>query len=382
MFKYPILESEVEIVGAFGFDKDADGWITPRRLPDWTRIQFSDEGMERFLKFPSGVRLRFSTMANHVRLNVRVSKLVITGLSEENKPASFDLLVNGLEKQTITAEHGNVLRLTPGNTAIFVETLEPGDPDVLDFIGLGEEEKEIEIWLPTSAIVDIREISASSEIRAAPPQTKKKWVHYGSSISQCSEALRPMDAWPIHAAQLLALDIINFGIAGECQLDGFVARSIANVPADLITLKLGINTVNADSMRERAFIPAVHNLLDTIREKQPTTPILVISPIWCPFHEVTPGPTMIDDKLLFGKERAQDLSAGALTLVRIREILQQIVEKRSDENLSYMNGLELFSSDDAELLPDSLHPNSEGYRLMGERFANLQNNPKGQNDPR
>ena len=382
MFKYPILESEVEIVGALGFDRDVEGWITPRRLPDWTRIQFADDGIERFLKFPSGVRLRFRTKANHLSLNVRVSRLVITGLSEERKPASFDLLVNGVERQTATAEHGNVLRLTPGSTAIFVETLEPGDPDVLDFIDLGEDEKEIEIWLPTTAIVEIKEISASSEIRTAFPQKKKKWVHYGSSISQCSEALRPMDAWPIHAAQLLDLDLINFGIAGECQLDGFAARSIADTPADFITLKLGINTVNADSMRERAFIPAVHNLLDTIREKQPTTPILVISPIWCPFHETTPGPIMIDGKLLFAKERTQDLSAGALTLVRIRQILKQIVEIRSDENLFYMDGLELISSADAELLPDNLHPNSEGYRLMGERFANLQKYSGGQNDSR
>lgn len=379
MFESSILESEVEIVGAFGFDKTADGWVTPRRLPDWTRIQFADGGIERFLKFPSGVRLRFRTEANYVSLKVLVSKLVITGLSEEKKPASFDLLVNGVERQTVTADHGNILHLTPGATAIFVETLEPGDPDLLEFVDLGEDEKEIEIWLPTTAIVEIKEISASSEIRPALPQKKKRWVHYGSSISQCSDALRPMDAWPIYAAQLLDLDLINFGIAGECQLDGFAARSIADTTADFITLKLGINTVNADSMRERAFIPAVHNLLDTIREKQPTTPILVISPIWCPFHEMTPGPIMIDGKLLFAKERTPDLLDGALTLVRIREILEQIVKIRSDERLCYLSGLALMSSADVELLPDNLHPNSEGYRLMGARFASLQKHTGAQN---
>jgi len=52
-------------------------------------------------------------------------------------------------------------------------------------------------------------------------------------------------------------------------------------PADFISLKLGINVVNGDSMRERSFIPAVHNFLDTIREKKPNTPILIISPIIC-----------------------------------------------------------------------------------------------------
>jgi lysophospholipase L1-like esterase len=369
MFTYPILDSKIEIVGALDFDKSADGWVTPRRLPDWTRNQFADAGIERFLKFPSGVRLRFKTSADQVTLKVLVSKMVITGLAEDKRPAAFDLLVDGKEVQTLTADHGNVLRLTPGLTAVFVETLEPGDPDLLTFSNLGDADKEIEIWLPSSAIVELKELTASKEIFSAAPSTKKKWVHYGSSISHCIEALRPMDIWPVRAAQIMNLNLTNFGFAGECQLDGFAARSIANTPADFITLKLGINIVNADSMRERAFIPAVHNLLDTIREKQPTTPILIISPIWCPFHETTPGPIMIDGPLLFAKERPAEFAAGALHLVRIREILDEAVINRKDKNLHYMNGLELMNEHDVDLMPDKLHPNSEGYRLMGERFA-------------
>ncbi|GDX24582.1 lipase [Actinomycetes bacterium] len=369
MFTYPILDSRIEIVGALGFDKSADGWVTPRRLPDWTRIQFADAGIERFLKFPSGVRLRFKTSADQITLKVLVSKMVITGLAEDKRPAAFDLLVNGEESQTLTAEHGNVLRLTPGLTAVFVETIEPGDPDLLTFSDLGDDEKEIEIWLPSSAIVELKELSASKEIFSALPNKKKKWVHYGSSISHCIEALRPMDIWPVRAAQLMNLDLTNFGFAGECQLDGFAGRSIANTPADFISLKLGINIVNADSMRERAFIPAVHSLLDTIREKQPTTPILVISPIWCPFHETTPGPIMIDGPLLFAKERPAEFAAGALHLVRIREILEEVVSLRKDKNLHYMNGFELMNEHDVDLMPDKLHPDSAGYRLMGERFA-------------
>ena len=372
MFTYPILDSKIEIVGALGYDKGADGWVTPRRLPDWTRIQFADAGIERFLKFPSGVRIRFRTSADQISLKVLVSKMVITGLAEDKRPAAFDLLVDGKEVQSLTADHGNVLRLTAGVTAVFVETIEPGDPDILTFSQLGDDEKDIEIWLPSSAIVELKELTASKEILPARPSGKKKWVHYGSSISHCVEAVKPMDIWPVRAAQLMNLDVINFGFAGECQLDGFAARSIANTPADFISLKLGINLVNADSMRERAFIPAVHSLLDTIREKHPTTPILIISPIWCPFHEITPGPIMIDGDSLFAKERPAELAGGVLTLVRIREILEEVVSKRADKNLHYMNGLELMNEGDVDLMPDKLHPNSAGYRLMAERFAKLQ----------
>ena len=372
MYEHTIQSDAIEVVGALDFDCDVEGWVTPRRLPDWTRSQFADPGMERYVKFPSGVRLRFSTTADLISLEVRVSKLVITGISEEKRPAAFDLLVNGVETKTLIAENGNTLRLTATAPAVFSETLEVGEIDILNFDGLGHDKKEIEIWFPTTSIVEVRKISSNQEICKSDQETRKTWLHYGSSISQCSEAVRPMDAWPIRASQLLNLDLRNFGLAGECQLDGFVARTMASLPADFISLKLGINVVNADSMRERAFIPAVHNFLDILRESHTRTPILVISSIVCPFHEDCPGPTMIEGNRLFAKERAPELAAGALTLKRSRVLLEEIVKKRSDSNLHFMDGLELFSIADKNHLPDELHPDSTGYRMMGERFSQLQ----------
>lgn len=372
MFTYSIKDHQIEVVGALGFQEDSPGWLIPRRLPDWTIKQFADDAIDRFVKFPSGIRLRFTTSADLITLKVRVSRLVITGLAENVRPAGFDLLVNGVENQSQEAHNGNILRLTSTAPSVFSETLEEGESDTLTFSGLGDESKNIEIWFPTSAIVEVNEVAASSEITASPVDTRKRWLHYGSSISQSGEALRAMDAWVMRAAQLLNLNVTNFGLAGQCQLDGFVARTMAALPADLITLKLGINVINADSMRERVFIPAVHNFLDILRESQPLTPIIVISAIWCPFHEDTPGPTMIEGSELYGKERPTELATGALTLTRTRKILEEIIATRADVNLHYMNGLTLFSQSDEDNLPDKLHPNSAGYRLMGERFADLQ----------
>ena len=372
MFTYSIKDREIDVVGALGFEEDRQGWVIPRRLPDWTINQFADGAIDRFSKFPSGVRLRFRTSADRITLKVRVSRLVITGIAEQKRPAAFDLLIDGQESQTQEAVNGNILRLTATAPSEFTETLEVGDIDNLEFSDLGNDSKVIEIWLPTSAIVEIAEVAASSEITPAPVDSRKRWLHYGSSISQCIEANRPMDAWALRAAQLLNLNVTNFGLAGQCQLDGFVARSMAALPADLITLKLGINIVNADSMRERAFIPAVHNFLDILRESAPQTPIIIISSIWCPFHEEIPGPTMIDGPTLFGIERPAEFAAGALTLQRTREILKDVVAKRSDSNLHFMDGLTLFGASDEGNLPDKLHPNSAGYRLMGERFAKAQ----------
>ena len=52
-------------------------------------------------------------------------------------------------------------------------------------------------------------------------------------------------------------------------------------------MKLGINAIIRDAMRFRAFVPAAHGFLDTIREGHLETPLVVISPILCGIHEDT-----------------------------------------------------------------------------------------------
>jgi hypothetical protein len=187
------------------------------------------------------------------------------------------------------------------------------------------------------------------------------------------EAEHPTGTWPAVAARSAGVDLYSLGLAGQCQLDQFAARAIGQLPADLISLKLGINVVNADTMRERAFVPAVNGLLDTIRDGHPDAPIVVISPIICPAAEDHPGPTLPTADGRFDViERPEELLLGALTLRRIRTLLERVVARRreaGDTNLHSLHGHELFGVEDVDDLPDGLHPNSDGYRRMGERFA-------------
>ena len=365
----PLLQSAAEIVGPYDHLVSDDGWVSFSRLPLWTWKQFGVSGLHRWTRFPSGVRLRFRTEASSIALEVHVMPLTIARVIEEPAVARFDLLVDGVEAATVPAVKGGQLRLEMDGPLVTNEEFIRGEREEITFANLKPGVKEIEIWLPAGAIVEIRNISADSEILPPTPSQKKKWVHYGSSISQCAETERPLDIWSVHASRLLGIDIRNLGLAGECHIDGFVARTIADTPADFISLKLGINVVNGDSMRERSFIPAVHNFLDTIREKKPNTPILIISPIVCPFHEVNPGPSLIGDAGFTSMERPTPLAAGALNLPKIRAILEKIVAEREDAHLYFMSGLELFNEGDLGMMPDLLHPNSAGYRLMGERFA-------------
>ena len=363
----------VACIGALDFDRTPTG-ISPRRLPDWTRPQMPDLMMNAMVGMGSGVRLAFATDSDEVELDVMVTGFRIAG--NPRRPAVFQLVTGGRTIDAPAASmHCFVLDfLDPSN-----DSFEPGEPTTIRFEGLGTNNDTVEIWLPHAATTELRalRVAAGATVTATPPSTRRRWLHYGSSISHCMEADTPTETWPAIAARLGDVQLFSLGLAGQCHLDGFVARTIRDQPADLISLKLGINIVNGDTMRERTFVPAVHAFLDTIRDGHPDTPVLVVSPIFCPSAEDTPGPTFMSpdggfDTVSSGGPELQRIREGCLTLRRIRELLAGVVEARraqGDEQLAYLDGLELFGEADAADLPDRLHPNNAGYARMGQRFA-------------
>ena len=242
--------------------------------------------------------------------------------------------------------------------------------------------KTVELWLPHTETVELAGLRSDQPLTPVPAQGPV-WLHHGSSISQGSNAGHPTGTWPVVAARAAGVELTNLGYGGSALLDPFVARTIRDTAADLISLEIGINLVNSDLMRLRAFGPAVHGFLDTIRDGHPDTPLLVISPLLCPIHEDTPGPGAFDlAALAEGRLRFRatgdpaevtETATGKLTLRVIREQLARIIAQRAttDPHLFGLDGLRLYGPQDAEELPlpDALHPDTATHQLIGRRFA-------------
>jgi hypothetical protein len=343
--------------------------IVLHRMPAWARGQHNDPALSLLETMPSGARLEMTTDATRIELDVQLTMLQLG--DEPGPPAAFDLVVDGMLTQTQSTRTGTVIVVDRETGAV---DFRPGGATTITFDDLPSGVKAVELWLAHAATVTISAFRANGVV-SAPPTPGRRWVHYGSSISHCLEATNPTGAWPVVAARLAGVDLQSFAFAGQCQLDPFAGRMIAAQPAELISLKLGINIVNGDTMRERAFIPAVHGLLDTVRERHPDVPVIVITPIICPVAEDHPGPTAPGPS---GRvrvfERPAALSNGSLTLRRIRTLEAEIVAARQaagDTNLHLMHGTDLFGEADVDDLPDRLHPNPAGYQRIGERFHRL-----------
>lgn len=283
----------------------------------------------------------------------------------------YDLVVDGVPVASATVPGGRVAHVDPLTQAMEVR---PGSPGTARFTGLAPEVKDVEIWLPHNEVTHLVALRTDAPIE--PSVTDRRvWLHHGSSISHGSNAVSPTATWPAVAARLGGVELTNLGLGGNALLDPFTARAMRDTAADVISVKIGINLTNTDLMRLRAFGPALHGFLDTIRDGHPDTPLLVVSPLLCPLQEETPGPLamVVEDGRSVFRSTGDPSDPTRLTLTRIRAALADVVARRAedDPHLHHLDGRVLYGEADAEELPlpDGLHPDTAGHRRIGERFA-------------
>ncbi|MGF1447879.1 MAG: SGNH/GDSL hydrolase family protein [Opitutales bacterium] len=305
------------------------GGLKPWRIAYTQARLFPPDGAVPFSAgLPAGVRLRFRT-------DSPVVELTCTLEPHDSFEGRYDFRVNGdLADTQVPVEAG---------------------PTTFRFEREGDGEALCEIWLAIFMPIQLESLRVAEGCSLEPvPDTRLKWLTYGSSITKCRTADGASLTWPAVAARQCDLNLTCLGFGGQCHLEAMVGRMLRDLPADIITLKLGINVYGASSLTPRTYPGAVIGLIQLIREKHTRTPIGLITPILSPEREAAPN------------------NAG-MTLEDYRVVNRDAFERLralGDERLFLFEGPEvLLGLDDAHLLPDDLHPNGEGYQLMGRRAA-------------
>lgn len=370
----------VEIRGAIRVVRGERG-LLPRRLGPRAWAQIPDDFMLASVSQSAGIRLAFRTAASVLELDVLATKMVPA--ADSPLPAAlYELVVDGALLDARPSAAGNRFVFSFERPEAYIV---PGEADTLRFGGLPAGDKEVELWLPYSDEVELLALRADAPVLPPAASRGPRWLHHGSSISHGYIASRTSRTWPVAAARAAGADLLSVAFSGNAVLDPLTARTMRDAPADVISLKVGINIVNGDLMRLRVFRTAVHGFLDTVRDGHPDAPLLVVSPLFCEPVETSAGPTIQDpgreDLWTISAGTPEEVAEGKLSLAVIRAELERVVRERSagDPALHYLDGLRLYGAEDAERmpLPDNLHPGDDVQGLIAERFARLAFGPGG-----
>ena len=320
--------------GALSFER-GDGWVKPWRIPFEQRLLFGktsvDDMMLSRAGMPAGVRIVFRSDTQTVE--GRIDPIVPNDYNvPETRAANIDLVCDGMLHATFAL--GEAIRFR--------------------FDGLPKGEKLIELWLPEYREIRLRSLGLSDGATLQPHEdTRPRWLVYGSSYTQSRGASSPFFTWPAVAAREHNLNHFNLAYGGQCHLDSMVARLLRDIPADLISMEVGINIHTRATLNARAFRAALIGFVQILRERHRSTPLAVMS-------------------ALYGWERETTPNAVKLTLSDTREIVREAVEAQratGDANIHYFSGLDLLGEPEKELVEDHVHPNAEGYKVLGKKFA-------------
>ncbi|MCC6751168.1 MAG: GDSL family lipase [Deltaproteobacteria bacterium] len=306
--------------GAISIEASSDG-VVVWRLPHPEKVLYPPDELLLHARMPAGARLACITDATAVE--------IAFSAGEDRRP--FDVCCDGELVGSMS---------TDDRTTTAIEELPRG-------------KKLLELWLPHYTDLRLHRVALGGASYAHPYEDlRPRWVTYGSSITQCAQAFSPTRIWPAHVARHLNVNLTCLGYIGQCHLDPLFARVMRDLPADALSLKVGINIHYAASLNQRSLVPAIVGFVKTLREKHERTPLAVISPIWCGFGE---------------EEKNRD----GLSLPDLRALVADAVSRLAaagDEQIFYVDGLTLLGADHAHLVPDKLHPSDAGYQHMGQRF--------------
>lgn len=309
--------------GMFAIHVDEDGAQSFSRLdPNGYLPPFTD-GLANRAAMAAGVRASWRTGGG---------TLTIAGHGADDC-APYDLLINGERTHRLPAvglhRHEVVLEGLTENSVV-------------------------QLWLPHYGDFTLNQATLDGASVTSAVEEGPRWITYGSSITHCQQADGPTQTWPALVAAVNGWQLTSLGLAGECQLDPVVADTIAQTPADLISMCVGINSYNAAVFSERSYGPALQGFITTIRRAHPGVPVVVISPV-------------------LSLPREQKVNEVGWTLDDYRQATAGVVaamQSKGDSLLHLIDGAAVLTEQEAlDRLPDTLHPDTAGYAIMAERLA-------------
>lgn len=322
-------------------------WHDARELPFSLHGVFYDESEGRYRRIPSDVaaatsggvadlsrctaggRLRFASDSPYVAVKcVTRSKGVMPHMTIAGR-YGFSIYKDGIFYSIYSPQFAQIPKESNLPMA-FSELRRPHAAmgEITLYFPLYGEVSELYIGLSKDAIID----------PPKPYRHEKPILFYGSSITQGGCASRPGNDYVNKVCALLDTDFINLGFSGNAKGEPVMADYLASLDPSVYVLDYDHNAPSVEHLK-RTHLP----LYRKIREKHPTTPIVLIS-----------------------KPDFENDGNASLRRDVIRETYH-VARSEGDKNIHFIDGETLFGKDLREMCTvDRCHPNDLGFYRMTE----------------
>jgi hypothetical protein len=281
----------------------------------------------------SGLAIRFRTNSHTIAARWELTEDAVMNHFAPSGIKGLDLycLKNG--KWQFVNSARPVVKIS---TATIIERLDGKEMEYMLYLPLYDGLTNLEIGVEPAAILTNPQIDS--------PRRNKPVVFYGTSITQGGCASRAGMSYPNQLSRMLDRQIVNLGFSGNGQLDLEIAEAMSEIDASCFVIDCMPNLTIAQ-MNEKYV-----RFLEIIREKKPTTPILLV--------EIIPYP-----------HRNFDQSISPI-LQEMNDLLTRIYsgqKKKGDRHIYYLKSDKLIGND-SEGTVDGIHLTDLGFWRISQNM--------------
>ena len=274
----------------------------------------------------AGGRVRFRTNSPSVAIMAELHNTEQVAMMTPLSTMGFDLYADGVFVRSFVPPYGQL-------DGHFKSKIAVGD----------KSEKEILIHVPLYSGVKalyIGVVEGSTLSAAEPYKYEKPVVYYGSSITNGAAASRPGMTYEAMLSRWLGVDHHNLGFGGSARAEQAVADYIAEQDMSVFVYDYDHNAPSVEYLAETH-----ERMFRTIREKNPTLPIIMIS-----------------------RPQIADHSFRAERFAVIKKTYDAAVAA-GDRNVYLLDGSEFFDGASNDYTVDGIHPTDLGFWMMARGIA-------------
>ena len=329
-----------------------------RKTANLKKAVYTDASALTILNKPqeSGPLLQRVDVERYPELNPTVHRYYCysTGVAVAFRTNSKNISVRWTTTETgnraetpLIAQKGLDLYIRQGDEWVFAATAIDKESHVHEATVVADMDdsfKECLLYLPLFDQVKQLEIGVDegAQIEALPNPFRHKVVVVGSSITHGVGISRPGMTWCARLERALGMEFCNLGASGQCKLDKFYARIVAETQADAFVFDTFSNP-NAKQIEER-----LADFVSIIRKSHPDTPLIFLQ-------------TEVRETGNFNLKRRKFEEDKRAAAERGMRQLQEMGYK----NIYFLNpGMPL--GDDHEATVDGVHPTDLGADRMLE----------------